>query len=199
MDSVVNGMHVAILVADGFEQSHLTEARKVLEAEGAFTRIVSNKFDPIQALHNGEPGEEFTVDLLLREADAKAFDAVLLPGGEGSAAALRELEEAKCFVQNIQEDNKAIAVLGHGVWILISADLVEGRLLTSSPALEQDIRNAKGNWTDQATVADGNLVSVRDEAGIPAFNEKMIEAISNRMRKNLRGKAEEHAVGLASS
>jgi protease I len=199
MDPLLNGMNVAILVTDGFEQVELTEPKKALEAAGALTRIVSDKFDKVQGMHHDQPGDEFTVDLLLREADAKAFDAVLLPGGKVNAAALRNMDEAQRFVQNIEEDHKPIAVICHGAWLLVSAGMVEGRTLTSFPALEQDIRSAGGNWVDQEVMVDSNLISSRTPEDIPAFNDKMVEVISDRMRAHLRGTPDEHAVGLASS
>lgn len=199
MDPVLNGMNIAILVTDGFEQVELTEPKKALEAAGALTRIVSDKFDKVQGMNHDQPGDQFTVDLLLREADAKAFDAVLLPGGKVNAAALREMGEAQRFMQNIEEDNKPIAVICHGGWLLVSAGLVEGRTMTSVSALEQDIRGAGGNWVDQEVVVDGNLVSSRTPEDIPAFNDKMVEVIANRMQEHLRGTGDEHAVGLAGS
>ncbi|RJF97099.1 type 1 glutamine amidotransferase [Noviherbaspirillum saxi] len=199
MDPVLNGMNVAILVTDGFEQVELTEPKKALEAVGALTRIVSDKFDKVRGMHHDQQGDEFTVDLLLREADAKAFDAVLLPGGKVNAAALRNMGEAQRFLQNIDEDHKPIAVICHGGWLLVSAGLVEGRTMTSYPALEQDIRNAGGNWVDQEVVRDGNLVSSRKPEDIPAFNDKMVEVIAERLQSHLRGTADEHAVGIAGS
>ena len=199
MDLEVNGMNIAILVTDGFEQIELTEPKKALEAEGALTRIVSDKHDTVAGVHGDQPGDAFTVDLLLREADAKAFDAVLLPGGKVSAGKLRNMEEAQKFLQNIDADHKPIAVICHGAWLLVSAGLVEGRTLTSYPALEQDIRNAGGNWVNEEVVVDGNLVSSRTPADIPAFNARMLEMISGRMRASLRGTPDEHAIGIASS
>ena len=199
MDPLLNGMNVAILVTDGFEQVELTEPKKALEAAGALTRIVSDKFDKVKGMHHDQPGDEFTVDLLLREADAKAFDAVLLPGGKVNAAALRDMGEAQRFVQNMEEDHKPIAAICHGAWLLVSAGMVEGRTLTSFPALEQDIRSAGGNWVDQEVVVDSNLIRSRTPEDIPAFNDPMVEVISDRMRAHLRGTPDEHAVGLASS
>jgi protease I len=199
MDPALNGMNIAILVTDGFEQSELTEPKKALEAAGALTRIVSDKFDKVQGMNHDQPGDKFTVDLLLREADAKSFDAVLLPGGKVNAAALREMGEAQRFVQNIDEDNKPIAVICHGGWLLVSAGLVEGRTMTSFPALEQDIRSAGGNWVDQEVVVDGNLVSSRTPEDIPAFNDKMVDVIAHRLQSHLRGTGDDHAVGIAGS
>jgi len=199
MDLAVNGMNIAIMVTDGFEQVELTEPKKALEAAGALTRIVSDKFDKVLGMHHDQRGDEFTVDLLLREADAKAFDAVLLPGGRLNAATLRNLDEAQRFLQNIDEDHKPIAVICHGAWLLVSAGLASGRTLTSHRDLQQDIRNAGGNWVDQEVVVDGNLISSRTPDDLPAFTEKTIEAIALRMQASLRGTGDEHAVGIAGS
>lgn len=199
MDPALNGMHIAIVVTDGFEQVELTEPKAALEREGAITKIVSDKVDQVQGMHHKDKGDQFTVELTLKEADPKDFDAVLLPGGEVNAGKLREIPEAQRFVQGIQADNKPIAVICHGPWLLVSAGLVKGRTLTSYPTLENDIRNAEGNWVDQEVVTDGNLVSSRKPDDIPAFNNAMVETIAARMRDKLRGTADEHAVGIASS
>jgi protease I len=199
MNPELNGMRVAILVSDGFEQVEMTEPKKILEQEGAVTTLISDRFDQVQGMHHDKPGDRFTVELLLREADAHAFDAVLLPGGAMNAATLRGIPEAQGFVQTIQEDGKPIAVICHGAWLLVSAGLVKGRTLTSYPTLEKEIRAAGGNWVDQEVVVDGNLVSSRTPADIPAFNSKMVEAIAGRMRANVRGTADDSAVGIASS
>ncbi|HVL76291.1 MAG TPA: type 1 glutamine amidotransferase domain-containing protein [Noviherbaspirillum sp.] len=199
MDLALNGMNIAILVTDGFEQVELTEPKKALEAEGAFTRIVSDRYDTVRGMHHEQPGEEFQVDLRLEEADAKAFDALLLPGGKVNAAALRNIEEAQRFARAFDDDGKPIAVICHGAWLLVSAGLVEGRTLTSHPTLEQEIRDAGGHWVDQEVVVDGMLVSSRKPADIPAFNDKTIEVIAARMQANLQGKADGHAVGIATS
>lgn len=199
MSPELNGMRVAILVTDGFEQVEMTEPKKILEQEGAVTTLISDRFDEVQGMNHDQPGDRFTVELLLREADAHAFDAVLLPGGHINSGKLRDIPEAQGFVQQIQEDGKPIAVICHGAWLLVSAGLIEGRTLTSFPALEQDIRNAGGNWLDQEVVVDGNMVSSRTPEDIPAFNSKMVEVIGERMREKLRGTADEHAVGIAGS
>lgn len=199
MNPAVNGMNIAILVTDGFEQVELTEPKKALEAEGALTRIVSDKFEEVHGMNGDQPGDAFHVDLLLTEADAKSFDAVLLPGGKLNSAALREMGEAQRFLQNMDEDHKPIAAICHGAWLLVSAGLLQGRTLTSHPDIAQDIRHAGGNWVDEDAVLDGNLVSSRKPEDIPAFNAKMLELIAGRMQAHLRGTADEHAVGLASS
>jgi protease I len=94
-------------------------------------------------------------------------------------------------VQGMQKDGKPIAVICHGGWLLVSAGLVKGRTMTSWPSLQDDIRNAGGNWVDQEVQVDGNLVSSRKPADIPAFNRKVIEVLAQRVKKNVRGTEDE--------
>ena len=96
-------------------------------------------------------------------------------------------------------EGKPLAVICHGAWLLVSAGLVQGKTLTSDPDLEQDIRNAGGNWVDREVVVDGNWVSSRKPGDIPAFNREMIEVFGQRMRDSVRGTPDEGAAGMASS
>ncbi|MDQ9171885.1 type 1 glutamine amidotransferase domain-containing protein [Oxalobacteraceae bacterium R-40] len=199
MDPQLNGMHIAILVTDGFEQVELTEPKEALEREGAMITIVSERHGDIFGFHHDVRGDRFSVDLTFDEAVTQDFDAVLLPGGHVNAGHLRHLEQAQQFIREIQNEGKPVAVICHGPWLLVSAGLVQGRTLTSWPSLQEEIRQAGGNWVDQEVVSDGNWVSSRKPDDIPAFNRAMIELIAERMRANLRGTADEHAVGIASS
>lgn len=199
MDPQLNGMHIAILVTDGFEQVELTEPKEALEREGAMITIVSERHGDIFGFHHDVRGDRFSVDLTFDEAVPQDFDAVLLPGGHVNAGHLRHLEQAQQFIREIQNEGKPVAVICHGPWLLVSAGLVQGRTLTSWPSLQEEIRQAGGNWVDQEVVSDGNWVSSRKPDDIPAFNRAMIELIAERMRANLRGTADEHAVGIASS
>jgi protease I len=99
---------------------------------------------------------------------------VLLPGGALNADALRVEKEAQEFVREIDRAKKPIAVICHGPWLLVSAGLVKGRTLTSYHTIQDDIRNAGGNWKDQEVVRDANWVSSRQPSDIPAFNREML-------------------------
>lgn len=199
MDPLISGMHIAILVTDGFEQAEFTEPKSTLEQEGAITKVISAQHGQVRGFHHDKEGDLFNVDMIFSEADPEDFDAVLLPGGEVNSGRIRHIEEAQRFVQGIEEKGKPVAVICHGAWLLVSAGLVEGRTMTSWPSLQDDIRNAGGNWVDQEVVVDGNWVSSRKPDDIPAFNGKMIEVIAARMQAGLRGTPDQHAVGIASS
>lgn len=171
----LDGKKVAILVADGFEQVEMTKPREALEDAGAETRIVSIKSGKVQGVHHDEKGDRFDVDVTLDDARAGDFDALLIPGGLMNPDAMRQEESALEFVRRFFQGGKPVAVICHGPQVLINADLVRGRTMTSWPALKVDLKNAGANWIDEEVVVDNGLVSSRKPDDIPAFNKKMIE------------------------
>lgn len=177
MDGDLKGLNVAILAVDGFEQVELTGPRDALHAEGAHTALISAGQDPIYGMNHDKKGDSFDVDLTFCETSAHDFDAVLLPGGVVNADAIRMHPKAREFVRAMQTDGKPIAVICHGPWLLISADLVKGRKLTSWPSLQDDLRNAGAQWVDEQVVVSGNLISSRKPDDIPAFNRAFIQML----------------------
>lgn len=199
MDPALNGLHIAILVTDGFEQVELTQPKEALEGEGAITKIIADRRGMVQGMNHDKPADQFSVDLTFDEAYSQDFDAVLLPGGEVNSARIRNIEAAQKIVQGITAQGKPIAVICHGAWLLVSAGLVKGKTMTSHQDLTQDLRDAGVNWVDQEVVVDGNWVSSRKPEDIPAFNARMIEVFGQRMRDSVAGTPDEGAVGIASS
>ena len=169
------GLKVAILVAEGFEQVELTEPKKALESAGARTRIVSPVKDRVQGWNHFEKGDRFPVEVPLGEAEARDFDALLLPGGVANPDQLRIIPKAIEFVREFFAGNKPVASICHGPWPLIEAGVVRGRTMTSWPSLKTDLINAGAKWVDQEVVTDNGLVTSRKPDDIPAFNRKMIE------------------------
>lgn len=174
----LQGKRVAILVADGFEQSELMEPRKALDAAGAKTSIVSPESGSVKGWSDKEWGRSVSVDVSLASAKADQFDALLLPGGVMNPDKLRMNADAVKFVKAFVEAGKPVAAICHGPWTLVEADAVRGRKLTSWPSLKTDIRNAGGTWTDAEVVVDKGLVTSRKPADIPAFNRAMIQAFT---------------------
>jgi len=174
-DGTLNRMRIAILATSGVEQVELTEPRKALDEAGARTTLISPKKQKIQGFNHFDKAEQFNPEMSLEEADAKDFDAVLLPGGALNADALRMETKAQEIVRQIDESGKPIAVICHGPWLLVSADLVDGRKLASYYTIQDDIRNAGGEWIDKEVVLDDNWVSSRQPSDIPAFNRKMVD------------------------
>lgn len=175
MTGKLDGKKVAILVADGFEQVEMTKPREALDDAGANTKIVSLKSGKIQGMHHMEKGDKFDVDLTLDDARPEEFDALMIPGGLFNPDALRSNEDALAFARHFFDTRKPVAAICHGPQVLISANLVRGRTMTSWPAIKVDMRNAGAQWVDEEVVVDNGLVSSRKPGDIPAFNEKMIE------------------------
>jgi protease I len=172
------GRKVAILTTDGFEQVELTGPRQALQDAGATIRIVAMNPGQVQGFHHDKPGDKFDVDVTLEDARPDDFDAVVLPGGVLNADKLRNSRHAQEFVQAMQKSGKPIAAICHAPWLLISAGLVKGRKLTSWPSLQDDLRNAGAQWSDEEVVRDGNWVTSRKPADIPAFSQAAIDLIA---------------------
>ena len=189
MAGKLDGKKVAILVADGFEQVEMTKPREALDAAGAETKIVSLKSDQIQGMNHMEKGDKFDVDLSLDDARPEEFDALMIPGGLYNPDALRSNEDALDFARQFFKAGKPVAAICHGPQVLISADLVRGRKMTSWPAIKVDMRNAGARWVDEEVVVDNGLVSSRKPDDIPAFNNKMIEEFGEGRHEAMAGRA----------
>ena len=172
---MIDGMKIAILVADGFELPELVEPRKALDEAGAETLIVSPMKDQVQGWKHFDKADKFTVDMPLEKADPEFFDALLLPGGVANPDQLRVLPKAVAFVRAFFDAGKPVAVICHGPWTLVEADVLSGRTITSWPSIKTDLKNAGARWVDREVVVDDGLVSSRKPDDIPAFNRKMIE------------------------
>jgi len=129
-------------------------------------------------MNHDEKGDKFAVDKTLDSVTASDYDALLQPGGVANPDRLRMIPKAVQFVKDFYEQNKPMAVICHGPWMLVEADVVRGKTVTSWPSLKTDIRNAGGNWVDREVVADGNIVTSRKPDDLPAFNREMIKTFS---------------------
>jgi deglycase len=175
MPQTLTGRKIAILATDGFEQVELTEPRKALDQEGAQTTLISPAHGKVKGWNHREWGDEVRVDAPLEQADPSEYGALLLPGGVMNPDRLRMNPKAVAFVRSFFEAGKPVAAICHAPWMLVEADVVRGRSLTSWPSLQTDIRNAGGRWVDQEVVVDQGLVTSRKPDDIPAFNAKMLE------------------------
>ncbi len=175
MGSKLSGKKIAILVTDGFEQVELTEPKKALEDEGAETVIVSPKEAEVRGWNHTKWGDDFDVDVVISDANADDYDALLLPGGVMNPDKLRLERDCVAFVRAFFDQKKPVAAICHGPWLLIDAGVVEGRRLTSWPSIRLDLKNAGADVVDEEVVVDNGLVTSRKPDDIPAFNRKMIE------------------------
>lgn len=184
----IQGMKIAILATDGFEQVELTEPRKAFDEAGAKTSVVSPKDGKIRGWKFTDWGDEVKVDVPLKQARPEEFDALLLPGGVINPDKLRMIPEAVNFVRAFFDAGKPVAAICHGPWTIIEADKARGRRIASWPSLKTDLRNAGAEWRDEPVVTDGNLVSSRKPDDIPQFNRGAIELFSK-----LRGRVSQPA------
>ena len=178
MANDLNGRRVAILATDGVEQIELTSPREALEKAGAKCVLISPKEGEIQGFKHHDKADKLKVDLALAKANASDFDAVLLPGGVINADAIRIEKKAQQFVQEMDRAGKPVMVICHGPWLMISAQLMKGRTITSWPTLQDDIRNAGGTWRDEKVIRDRNWVSSRKPDDLPAFNEESVKLMA---------------------
>jgi protease I len=178
MTNQLNGKRIAILATDGVEQVEMTEPRKALEAAGATTELVSPAKGKLQAWQHMEKGDKFAVDVALDAADPNKYDALVLPGGVANPDQLRTMPKAVQFVKSFFEDDKPVAAICHAPWMLVEADAVRGRTVTSWPSLQTDLKNAGAKWVDREVVEDHGLVTSRKPDDLPAFNKKIVELFS---------------------
>jgi protease I len=175
MAEQLTGVRVAALVAQGFEQIELLDPMGALEAAGATVQVVSPEEHKVRGWNHTKWGDEVRVDIALDSANVEDYDALLLPGGVMNPDKLRTIPAAVQFVKRFFDEGKPIAVICHGPWTLIEADVVRSVRMTSYPSVKTDLKNAGAHWVDEEVVVDRGIVSSRRPDDIPAFNEKMIE------------------------
>jgi protease I len=181
MEFGLKGRRVAILATDGVEQVELEEPWRALERAGADVRLVAPKAGKIQAFKHHDKGDTFDAAASLDDVSAADFDALVLPGGVINPDQLRMNRKAVNFVRDFIERDKPVAAICHGPWLLVEADAVRGRTLTSWPSLQTDIRNAGGSWVDQAVVVDQKLITSRKPDDLPHFTKKILVEFANRL------------------
>jgi protease I len=172
-----NEKTVAILATDGVEQSELLEPRRALEGAGVKTELVSTHPGTIKAWKDNNWGESITVDRVIDEVNAKSYAALMLPGGVKNPDTLRMSPKAVEFVREFAREGKPIAAICHGPWMLVEADALTGRTVTSWASIKKDLINAGARWVDSEVVSDGGLITSRQPSDIPAFAERFIEEI----------------------
>ena len=178
MSQPLQGKKIAILVADGFEQSEMEKPRAALDAAGADTCLISPAADRVAGWGHKEWGDTFAVDVKLGDARETDYDALLLPGGAMNLDELRRLPEAAGFARSFFAAGKPVAAISHGPALLAEADVVAGRRLTSISSIKTDLINAGAEWADETVVADEGLVTSRAPADIFDFNEQMIQTFA---------------------
>ncbi|MES2339541.1 MAG: type 1 glutamine amidotransferase domain-containing protein [Pseudomonadota bacterium] len=170
--------HVLILATDGFEQSELFDPRQALLDAGARVTLASLKTDPIQGMKHDEKGDTIAPDITVDDVDTSDYDALLLPGGVANPDTLRMNDRAVEIVGEFMDEDKIVAAICHGPWLLAEADVIDGKTLTSWPSIRTDLENAGADVVDQEVAIDGNLITSRKPDDIPAFNAALIDALA---------------------
>jgi protease I len=162
---------IALIATDGFEDSELTKPKEAVEEAGAIVTVISDHDEKIK----GKNGMEISVDMTTDEVSADDYDGLLVPGGVKNPDDMRTNSEGVSFVRDFFEQHKPVAAICHGPWLLVEADVLNGRKITSWPSLKTDIRNAGGNWVDEEVVVDQGLVTSRKPDDLDAFCAKTVE------------------------
>lgn len=174
----ISGKRAAIVVDDYFEQAEFTGPRDALVDAGVQVDVISTKGGQIHGLHHVDPGDTFDSDMTIDEAVPDTYDILVLPGGAVNADALRVNTKAQEWVNHFLEEGKPVAAICHAPWLLASSGAVKGKRLTSWPTIQDDLRNAGGDWTDTEVCVDGKLITSRKPDDIPAFNREIMNALS---------------------
>ena len=171
---------VAFLVApEGIEQVELTEPWKAVTDAGHEAVLVSTESGSVQMFHHLDKGDTQDVDVTVGDATVGDFDALVLPGGVANPDALRTDDTAVAFIRDFVASGRPVAAICHAPWTLIEADVLKGRRVTSWPSLQTDIRNAGGEWVDEALVTDGNLITSRNPDDLPKFCGAVVESLDH--------------------
>ena len=179
MSQTLQGRRVAFLVApEGIEQVELTEPWQAVEQAGATPELISVRPGTVQAFRHLDKADTFPVDRVVTEATVDDYIGLALPGGVANPDLLRTVPDAVQFVADFAARGKPIAAICHAPWLLIEADLVRGRRVTSWPSLRTDLVNAGADWVDQQVVVDRDLVTSRRPDDLPAFNEQLVATFS---------------------
>jgi protease I len=171
----LSGKKIAFIATDMVEEVELTEPWKAVEDAGATPELLSIKSGEIQAFNHYDKSKKYPVDKEISAARMDDYDALVIPGGVGNPDTMRMNDDAVEFVRSFFEAGKPVAVICHGPWMLVEADVVRGRTVTSWPSLQTDIRNAGGVWVDEEVHVDRGLVTSRKPDDLPAFCTKLVE------------------------
>ena len=191
MPNEIQGKKIAILLAPvGSEQVEFEEPKKAVEDAGATVDVVGVQTGDAQTMNSDvNPGDTFTVEKTFSDVSADEYDGLIVPGGTVGADKLRGSDEAVSFVHSFFDQAKPVGVICHGPWMLVEADVVKGRTLTSYPTLKTDIRNAGGNWVDEEVVVDQGLVTSRNPDDVAAFCAKVVEEVAEGKHEDQRRSA----------
>jgi protease I len=171
----LQGKKIAFIATDMVEEVELTEPWQAVKDAGGRPELLSIKSGEIQAFNHYDKSKMYKVDKEISSARTDDYDGLVIPGGVGNPDTMRMDADAVEFVRSFFEAGKPVAVICHGPWMLVEADVARGRKLTSWPSVKTDLRNAGANWVDEEVVVDQGLVTSRKPDDLPAFCKKLVE------------------------
>jgi protease I len=174
---LIPNSRILIVATDGFEEWELFGPREILQKRGAEVVLASLTTDPIQGTIHDDPGKTIRPDMTVDEANADDFDALILPGGVRNPDTLRTHVNVIRLILDFADQQKPIAAICHGPWLLVEANLLDGRTATSWPSIRTDLRNAGANVVDEPAVTDGNIVTSRNPQDVEAFTNALIDLV----------------------
>ncbi|MDG3441587.1 type 1 glutamine amidotransferase domain-containing protein [Nitrospirillum amazonense] len=173
----IHDARILILAANGFEQSELTVPRDELRKAGAKVDVATPDGKPIRGWDHTDWGETVEADLRIADAKVEDYQAVVLPGGQINPDLLRVNPDAMSRVTGFLDSGKVVAAICHGPWLLVEADALRGRRVTSYKSIRKDVENAGGDWVDEEVVVDNGVITSRSPDDLPAFVAKIIEEV----------------------
>ena len=173
----IRDARILILATDGFEQRELTVPRDELRKQGARVDVATPTGSPIRGWNQTDWGETAPADLKIANARADDYDALVLPGGVINPDKLRVDADAMRVVKSFLDSGKLVAAVCHGPWLLVQADAVRDRKMTSYKSIRKDVENAGAHWVDEEVVADNGIVTSRNPDDLPAFVSKIVEEV----------------------
>jgi protease I len=166
---------ILIIATNGYEDSELLEPRKRLLAAGAEVVLASLDTKEIK----GDRGALIHPDIVVDDVDEADFDGLLLPGGVKNPDTLRMSDTVVDLIRAFDDAGKPIGAICHGPWLLVEADIVQGRTVTGWPSIRTDLENAGGEVVDEEAVTDDNLVTSRKPEDIPAFTDAFVKLVES--------------------
>jgi intracellular protease, PfpI family len=168
---------ILFLIGENFED---------LEFFYPYYRLIEEGYQPIVAYRErrkvtGKHGYAIEPNITFKEVNPEEYIALVIPGGKGPAD-IRNDEDVKRIVNYFMSKSKPVAAICHGPQVLVSANVVKGRKLTSWPAVSNEVKEAGGEWHDMTVVVDGNLVTSRMPSDLPNFASKVISLLKQKVQ-----------------
>jgi protease I len=162
---MLEGKKIIQLVDDEFEDLELWYPVLFLRGEGAEVALAGLEAG---RTYRGKYGVPAVSEIAFDAINPSEYDGILVPGG-WAPDKLRRYPEVLEMVRHMDEHKKPIGQICHAGWVLISADILKGKNVTSTPGIKDDMTNAGSIWHDEPVIVDGHLISSRRPPDIPYY------------------------------